>query len=270
MPDTIIVKNNTGTSVFIEDMGAAVPGSGERIFSDIFDFTEICVSEDLKIFINNSTFTINNGTSDLNIADAIEYLDCKNISSGGGALYLNDLLDVNIGTPNDKFTLVYDASSGKWVDDEGGVVEYNPEIPPDSTSVIWIDRGAIYNYNEIVGDWVSSSSNIFSYGRSGNISGAYLGIGGWSSDGYYYIPYKGYITSLHCHAMGGQQNKEFEIHINKVNAFSFVMDVYDFNVKGLALLVTRGDILQLWCTSIGGPIKDVVCQVVIVWSNSEI
>ena len=53
MTDIVIVKNNTGASVFIEDMGTAVPGSGQRTFSDIFDFTEICVSEDLKIFVNN-------------------------------------------------------------------------------------------------------------------------------------------------------------------------------------------------------------------------
>lgn len=80
---TIIVKNNTGTSVFIEDMGIAVPGSGQRIFSDIFDFTEICVSEELKSLVSNSTFTINNGTTDLTISDALDYLTCKNINTGG-------------------------------------------------------------------------------------------------------------------------------------------------------------------------------------------
>ena len=77
MSDTIIVKNNTGSSVFIEDMGTAVVGSGQKIFTDFFDFNEICVSEDLKIYINNSTFTINDGTDDLNISDAIDYLECK-------------------------------------------------------------------------------------------------------------------------------------------------------------------------------------------------
>lgn len=91
MTDIVIVKNNTGASVFIEDMGTAVPGSGQRTFSDIFDFTEICVSEDLKIFVNNSTFTINNGTSDLSIADAIEYLDCKN--EGNGSIVFADLVE---------------------------------------------------------------------------------------------------------------------------------------------------------------------------------
>ncbi len=78
MSDTIIVKNNTAASVFIEDMGTAVPGSGQRTFSDIFDFNEICVSEDLLSNVVNSTFTINDGTDDLSISDAIEYLKCKN------------------------------------------------------------------------------------------------------------------------------------------------------------------------------------------------
>lgn len=82
MSDIIIVKNNTAVSVFVEDMGTAVPGSGQRVFSDIFDFTEICVSEDLKYLVNNSIFIINDGTSDLAPLDAIEYLECKSDDLG--------------------------------------------------------------------------------------------------------------------------------------------------------------------------------------------
>jgi len=78
MSNIVIVKNNTGASVFIEDMGTAVPGSGQKIFSDTFDFPEICVSKDLKALIGDSTFTINNGTDDLIISDGIDYIKCKN------------------------------------------------------------------------------------------------------------------------------------------------------------------------------------------------
>lgn len=81
MANIVIVKNNTGSSVFIQDMGLELPGSGQKIFSDIFDFTEICVSEDLKAFVANSTFTINNGISDLTSENAIKYLECKSATA---------------------------------------------------------------------------------------------------------------------------------------------------------------------------------------------
>jgi len=78
MAITVIVKNNTGASVFIEDMGIAVPGSSQIIFSEIFDFSDICESSDLKDYVGISTFIINDGTSDLSVSDAISYLKCKN------------------------------------------------------------------------------------------------------------------------------------------------------------------------------------------------
>jgi hypothetical protein len=90
MANIVIVKNNTGSSIFIQDLGLELPGSGQKIFSDIFDFTEICVSEDLKSFVADSTFTINNGISDLTIADAIKYLECK-ADSGDFFVGFNDL-----------------------------------------------------------------------------------------------------------------------------------------------------------------------------------
>ena len=109
----VIVKNNTGSSVFIEDMGIEISGSSQRDISDIFDFTEICTSLDLKTFVQDSTFTINNGTDDLSIADATEYIDCRNTGGGTSASYLNDLLDVDIPSPQNDYALVYDSTTSK-------------------------------------------------------------------------------------------------------------------------------------------------------------
>lgn len=87
MADTIIVKNNSSSATSIEDMGVELPGSGQRILSNIFDFTEICVSEDLKSLIANSTLVVNNGVADLGIDLALSFLKCKDTTIVGGIQY---------------------------------------------------------------------------------------------------------------------------------------------------------------------------------------
>jgi len=267
----VIVKNNTGSSVFIEDMGIAVPGSGQRDFSEIFDFTEICASEDLLGFVTDSTFTINDGTNDLNINDAQIHLDCKNAGgSGSGASYLNDLLDVNIPvTPGDKFTLVYDESLGLWNPGERDVDVESTEPPVDNSS-IWMpaDQEGIYVYNEQVGDWVSSSSNIYTFSRDNKSDGAYLGIA--NHDGYYYMHDKGYITSIHCHSEKGNMSKSFQIHINGSTVHNFSLVSGNYNNHNLSIQVNRGDILRTWVMPAGGNVQETTCQLVIYWSHEEV
>lgn len=269
---TVIVKNNTGDSVFIEDLGTAIAGSSQRVLSVVFDFTELCTSTNLKEYIQDSTFTINDGTTDLNIADAIEYLDCKNAGGGTGASYLNDLLDVDITSPTDKYSLVYNSIDGKWQAELIQEVNSTSETPPDSTSTIWIDPNTddLYFYNTALGDWVSSSSNIYTFSRSGNIDGSYLGIGGWQAGGYYYIHNKGYITSLHSSALGGESNKAFQIHLDGTPVYSYNLTSYEISVSGLSIQVQKGQKMQIWTSSSGGPISDVICQLFIQWSYSEV
>lgn len=268
----VIVKNNTGTSTFIEDMGVAVPGSGERNFSDIFDFTEICISENLKYFVNNTTFTINNGTSDLNISDAIEYLDCKNAGGSTGASYLNDLNDVNISNPSDKYALIFDTNTNTWIDGQAGSISSN--IAPDSTSDIWIDTdstsGSIgtYTYDNEIGDWITTSSNIYLFTRDNKVDGAYIGISGHA--GYYYIHQKGYITSIHCHVEKGNLTKGFQVHINGVNQYEFFLVNGTYSNSNLNLLINKDDILKLWCDHDGSPAEDTSCQLIINWSHDEV
>jgi hypothetical protein len=269
MSEIIIIKNNTGASVFIEDMGIAVSGSGQRTVSDIFDFNEICVSEDLKIFVNDSTFIINNGTSDLSISDANEYLDCRKDVGGVGASYLNDLLDVNIGTPGDKFALVYDDTTNKWIDGERNL-DSTSEVPPTETDVLWVNPSdsITYNYNNQVSDWVSTSSDMYMFGKEKRADGAYIGIA--NHDGYYYIHKKGYIVSIFCNIEIGDATKAFEIHANELSIFNFSLTDSKYIDNTQVIQVNKGDFLKLWCSPVGTDIERVMCQLVIKWSYEEL
>lgn len=81
MSGTIIVKNNTGSPLFIEDMGLEIPGSGQRTLSDLFSntFYVISNSDSLKVFVTSGDITINNGIVDLSIEDALEFLTPSSI-----------------------------------------------------------------------------------------------------------------------------------------------------------------------------------------------
>ena len=267
MSDTIIVKNNTGTAVFIEDMGIEVPGAGQRTFSDIFDFIEICRSEDLKIYVNNSTFTINDGTDDLSISDAIDYIDCKSDAVGGDstAHSILDHIDVE-GSPFEHAFLKWDVPSQKWI--TSLPTAPNGPYPPDTTAVLWFNTVEydLYYFHQIVGDWVSVATNIYTYGRSGNVDGSYLGIGGWATGGYYYIYEKAWITGVYCNALSLEPNKGFEIRINGSSVYSFNLVNYLFSDTSIALSLSPGDTLQIWCSPVAGPIRDIVCQVSVQWS----
>lgn len=86
MAITVIVKNNTGNPVNIDDIGVSLSASEIRTLSDYFDYNDLMESDDLISFVNAGTLTINNGSTDLSIADALDYLQVEVIPSEGGEI----------------------------------------------------------------------------------------------------------------------------------------------------------------------------------------
>ena len=222
-------------------------------------------------FMNMKMEDNRDGTNDLSVSEAQDHLNCKNAGGGTGASYLNDLLDVDITGAQDELALVYDSDTGNWIPGERNV-NVDPTTAPDSTSTIWFDpepgNPGLFFWNEQVGDW-TRGTNIYTFGRSGNVDGAYLGIGGWQTGGYYYIHDKAYITSIHAKALAGEANKSFQIHTGGTSIFDFSLVNYEYNTNTEAIQLNRGDLLQIWCQPTGGPIKDIVLQLIVHWSHSE-
>lgn len=77
---TLIVKNNGGSSVFFEDLGIAVSGTGQVAFSDFFTYEQIADSDDLRTAVaSGGNIVINDGSSDLSASDGVDYLTFEHI-----------------------------------------------------------------------------------------------------------------------------------------------------------------------------------------------
>jgi len=73
---TIIIKNNSGSEQTIEDLNWLTIPNGEQVTaSDLLPVSQIYFSQDLKTLVNAGDLVINNGSSDLSIADAQTFLE---------------------------------------------------------------------------------------------------------------------------------------------------------------------------------------------------
>jgi len=275
MAQITITKNNTETAVFIEDMGTEIPGSGQRTLSDYFDYGEICVSNDLKVFVGDSTFTINNGVSDLNVADGLEHIKCKGAGEGGDIIWdgttfiphsLSDHLDVAGISPSDKYSLTYNATTGLWEPQTRDVNTDN--IPPDSTSTVWIspeDRMPFF-YDPSRGEWLSISRHYYTFNRSSNVDGSYLAVGGWYSVDFFYIPNDLKITSVFCRITSGDTSKYFSIRDNSSEIFNFSLQGTTTYVDNDAdYNIAAGTVLRCYVSSTGSPVRNPSVQLIASW-----
>ena len=82
---TVIVKNNSMSDIMIEDLGITVPSGAVITLTDYFDIYVILGSNDLYDFVANEDLVINNGTNDLDVDVARDFLTIETIKSNGGS-----------------------------------------------------------------------------------------------------------------------------------------------------------------------------------------
>ena len=71
---TIILRNNSNKEVLVADIGWVVMPEETNDISDQFPISQLSESADLKNFIQNKVFTINDGEKDLEIDDALAFI----------------------------------------------------------------------------------------------------------------------------------------------------------------------------------------------------
>ena len=77
---TIIVKNNSGSDVAINDLGIlSVPDGGQRDLTASFEPSKIVASSDLQSLVNAGTLVINDGTSDLSSSDGLDLITLQTL-----------------------------------------------------------------------------------------------------------------------------------------------------------------------------------------------
>ena len=74
VPPTLKVTNNTGTDVTISDVGILIPASGFDTFSSQPFIEALALSSDFRAKIDDATFTVSDGTSDLSASAAKAYI----------------------------------------------------------------------------------------------------------------------------------------------------------------------------------------------------
>jgi len=118
----VIAKNSKTYNVDIEDLGLTVPLTGQLNLTDICQLSSVLTSKDLYNLVNTNILTINDGSSDLNKATALDFLTIEVFDTGGslGAdfeiiqLWNDNTQNINNSTPTRiKFDerLYYDANN---------------------------------------------------------------------------------------------------------------------------------------------------------------
>jgi len=105
----IIVKNYQTSDIMIEDLGKNMTAGSSINFTDIFKIYIILASRDLYNYVSNGDLVINDGTEDLDIEVAKDFLTINTI---GNESNIND-------TTKDLFSLQFyenDVDSYSWVD----------------------------------------------------------------------------------------------------------------------------------------------------------
>jgi hypothetical protein len=74
---TVIAKNNTGSTVDIQDIGISLGASEVINLTTFYKMFDLVNSTHLRSLVSSGTVGINNGTSDLGIADALNHLNIE-------------------------------------------------------------------------------------------------------------------------------------------------------------------------------------------------
>ena len=146
----VITKNITGSPITIKDLsGVTVDSTSQITLTDIFHFYTIASSINLKTYVTNGNIVINNGTSDLSIANGLEHITIKSSYEATQEIS-NYVAGHHFGNS-----------------------------PPDSTSTIWIDAQHYHPrvFDVVRGKWLSFSRSVYTFSYLGLLSGGYLNVG---------------------------------------------------------------------------------------------
>ena len=285
MATVIIAKNNTASEIFWEDLGIGVPASSQETLTDLFTKIEISNSKDLNNSIIAGNITINDGTSDLSIANGLkhvnfetEYEDIEELSAHNHVEA--DITDLDhdahslkgvkiTGTPPVNLqALVYDSTTDSLMYDTpvvGVAIGVSPVEADPGT--IWVESGTSLPFilDSTSGDWLSSSRTVYTYNAQFNTDGAYIPInfGGVVS---YYIPRAATITSIYCKSISGDDTKTFYIRddVNDLYTFSYDNSFLYVN-SNVRINVNEGANLRVFVSDIGRSVRSPIVQIEIAW-----
>lgn len=160
---TVIIKNNSGSNVVLQDLGYEIGNGITVTLSDFFTYGVIADSTDLQAAVLAGNLVVNNGTSDLSAANGVNYIIRDNIYRDMQTHYTKDeLANVDGGGIVDWSNIVNAPSFGS--PDWTGPVLYRVEsvsasAPPTPTEgMVYIDTDDQHYYKRVGVAWVDQGS----------------------------------------------------------------------------------------------------------------
>ena len=193
----VIAENTTGGAIDLTRIGIIVgAGATENLAGGADDpatFFECCTDESLITAVAAGDITINDGTSDLSVDEALAYLDASGNMNGpvtGAAV--NRL--VRLSDATGRYTEVTDVGIfDSGAADPGGAPS-DGDMYYNTTLDMWM------SYDEGRGKWLSFEGDTFQVGQNGNVpTGTYFkGVAGktLSASLGYTAPYNGTVVTI--------------------------------------------------------------------------
>lgn len=160
---TVILKNNSGSIVPLEDFGLEIANGSDLTLSDYFDYSDIADSKELDGLVDDGTLVINDGTVDLSAADGVNYIKRDNIKNDLDTHYTKtELNTANGGSVVDWSNIINAPSFGSpvWIEPVLYMVEVIDSTAPASpnTGDVFVDTGDQHYYKYDGTSWVDIGS----------------------------------------------------------------------------------------------------------------
>ncbi len=159
---TCIIKNNGASPVTIEDLGISIDATSQIDFHELFDYTEIADSDDLRDLVTAGTLVINDGSSDLSSADGVEFLAIVHIYYLTENFYTKTQLQTS-GQSSvhwDNITDKPDFGAFHWLDPAiCRILEFSATPPSSPTEGdFYIDTDDDHLYKYVSSSWVDQGA----------------------------------------------------------------------------------------------------------------
>jgi len=278
--DTLVFKNTHASNILIiSDIGVEVTPGEDLDLIPNFRTEDLLESTDIEATLSLGGEIWLNATYNLTYTEFIDYLtaltrwDKVDYSYITGKDDITDITNVELEELTDGSDTSLHIHDGRYYTETelqtpgSAQVDWANIINPPVAGNIVIINGDAYIYDNVRGKTLSISET--GYLWSENVSdGRYMKIGDITSTGAGYImPINATIVKIAAYADRGNLSKNFNVRVNSSNVYSFqlVGGIYTNNQLNIDLNVE--DILQIFTSGSGAPVKDIVINVFVKWRS---
>ena len=159
----VVIKNNSGSNVVLQDLGYEIGNGVTVTLSDYFTYGEITDSFNLQAAVLAGNLVVNNGTIDLSAADGVNYIIRDNIYRDLQTHYTKaEMANINGGAVIDWSNIVNAPSFGSpvWTEPVSYFVESISSTAPatPSTGDVYVDTDDHHYYKWDGTQWVDIGS----------------------------------------------------------------------------------------------------------------